>query len=706
MSDSDKKVSANHGGDSCECGGAGGAGGDDITPSGVSAQLLYRNLWLFVWLKTIGSYDSGAFSAALGTTNGIAEEWGLGSAQQGTLTSSVFLGNVIGCPLAGHLFSAYSEKHVMNGALAVHGVFTFLFATFPEYYMALFCRFFIGVSLAFIVVYTPVWVDEFAPKERQSIWMASHNAGVPIGIMMGYILATFFPSYVSVGWEWSFYIKCMLMVPTMVYIARVDSRSINTHKKSQGGGSGVLYAGEAHSNAVIRNIAVFRRKVYTLWQSVLPLLLNAVFMCSVLAMCSLYFVATGLQNFVTQYLLNEPFNASARTVMAGFGAAVVTAPVCGVIVGGILLDKVGGYQGNLKRVALFALFWGFFAASFSIVCIFVTTTTMFLIVISMVLFCGGAIIPPGAGLTMASLPIHSRSVGAALSQTLYNLLGNFSGPLLCGWVAEWTGQLKYGIMTLLISSAAGLVPMAGILIVALRGGGGVAAAAKPALVDVALVNVESGGGGGDGRLSFYDETKRGGYEDEEISAVSRVETVGAGGGAARRIKGPGYAAARPPHATTAAAAGGAAGVGGRPLQQASLPGAGAVAMSESMTVHPDMHHNAVNHSFASSRSGDGGRGAGAPYAAVRSVHEDDPSANNSLWLAADLQVTQDMSIPSQHSFGMDFVRSWLLSQSATGQNAAAPTNTGPAAAAAAAAAGNTPRRKAESVGDRFPREGS
>lgn len=506
----------------------------------IDAQVVYRNLWLFIWLKTIGSFDSGAFSAALGAEDGIGATWQLNLEEQGVLTSSVFLGNVFGCPLAGHLFSRYNEKRVLCGALILHTLFTFLFAAMPTVVWALLNRFFVGLTLSFIVVYTPVWVDEFAPKKRQSVWMASHNAGVPLGVMLGYIFAVG-PQMVlkGVGWNWAFYLKCLAMIPTIVYVARVDTRTINTIKTaasndkeadaenannaaaaalgvastnaavvptaaaaagnvagndSRGGGesggggrsssgpltlavliSSVTSTARTYANRVLstpldniptRVMSTVRYNLARFASFCGPIFCNVVYICSVASLTSLYFVATGLQNFVTQYLQEPPFNASMFTIMLGFGSAVVTAPVCGVIVGGILLDRIGGYKRNLWRVTLFLFFWGSCAVFFSIVCIFAETTRSFLLVMSAVLFCGGALIPPGAGLTMASLPDHLRSTGAAFSQTMYNLLGNFSGPLVCGFVAGRTGRLRNGIITLLLSSALGVVPLFGILIVA------------------------------------------------------------------------------------------------------------------------------------------------------------------------------------------------------------------------------------------------
>ncbi|CUI14865.1 Hypothetical protein, putative [Bodo saltans] len=51
----------------------------------IPRKVLLRNLTLFVILKILGSFDSGAFSATLNGENGITESWGLSVAQQRTV---------------------------------------------------------------------------------------------------------------------------------------------------------------------------------------------------------------------------------------------------------------------------------------------------------------------------------------------------------------------------------------------------------------------------------------------------------------------------------------------------------------------------------------------------------------------------------------------------------------------------------------------
>jgi hypothetical protein len=39
-----------------------------------------------------------------------------------------------------------------------------------------------------LVVYAPIWVDEFAPPDACTLWMSLMQAGVPLGVMAGYLV--------------------------------------------------------------------------------------------------------------------------------------------------------------------------------------------------------------------------------------------------------------------------------------------------------------------------------------------------------------------------------------------------------------------------------------------------------------------------------------------------------------------------------------
>jgi MFS family permease len=82
------------------------------------------------------------------------------------------------------------QKHDVRKILAfstlLNGVFCILFGLAPWVSALLMARFGIGATLAFITIYAPVWVDEFAPREHQTQWISLLQISIPLGVMAGY----------------------------------------------------------------------------------------------------------------------------------------------------------------------------------------------------------------------------------------------------------------------------------------------------------------------------------------------------------------------------------------------------------------------------------------------------------------------------------------------------------------------------------------
>lgn len=419
----------------------------DAPPTGT----LYNALIMFIALKILMSYDSGAFSISLGVDGGITDDLGLSAAAQGQLSSIVFMGNLCGCVVAGQFFSAFSARTILVYSVIFHGIFTFLFALATTFILSMITRFLIGVTLAFIVVYAPIWVDLFAPSSRSTTWMALVNVGVPIGTMLGFVVGGILPNYTSYSWRTTFFVKCVALIPVAIYTLKLD-RTFLEKKHS------TIALGEKSFGAQV--VLVITSSFWGLIDSARVLLVSPLYMATVGALSSLYFIVTALQNFVTPYLQDAPFNASTETIVVGFGFSVVTAPVAGVIAGGLLLDRRGGYQTNLVGATTFATIWAGVAGIICVFCMIATTSAGFLIPMWCILFCGGAIVPVGIGVIMASVPGDMRAPASSFSNIFFSFFGYYMGPLVCGYVIDWSGSVAVGIRATLSVSVLGFLFMA------------------------------------------------------------------------------------------------------------------------------------------------------------------------------------------------------------------------------------------------------
>lgn len=153
----------------------------------------------------------------------------------GVLGSLVYISLSIGCPVFGHLLRRYNAKVVLGTALAVNNAAMLLFALCPTSLpnLFVFIRCVVGFSQAALVVYSPVWIDEYAPAGRHASWMAYLQASTPFGIMLGYLAAsvfTFSGHDTILGlssFRWPFLVQVALVTPLLSAVWSVPSRHVN-----------------------------------------------------------------------------------------------------------------------------------------------------------------------------------------------------------------------------------------------------------------------------------------------------------------------------------------------------------------------------------------------------------------------------------------------------------------------------------------------
>jgi MFS family permease len=142
------------------------------------------------------------------------------------------------------------------------------------------------------------------------------------------------------------------------------------------------------------------------------------------------FVSTALTFWTTDYLTNV-MNFNESVVNYSFIIVSVTAPATGMIVGGILVQKMcGGYE---KKSAIL-----FVCISLILSCVFIIPIYLFnnLLPICVCLFgillFGGAAIPTIQGITICSVSHDLRASGNSVCNLIIYILGFSGGPFIYG----------------------------------------------------------------------------------------------------------------------------------------------------------------------------------------------------------------------------------------------------------------------------------
>ena len=187
--------------------------------------------------------------------------------------------------------------------------------------------------------------------------------------------------------------------------------------------------------------------------ALMQLLTNGVYMCTVMAVSCLFFVVTGIQFWVTKYIV-EVIGMDQTYVTPAFGGTSIIAPLLGVFAGGAFIDKIGGYKGasamasTLKCCAVFAAC----AAIAAIACAIVPKAiaqggdgdngnvvggfASCIGLIAVTLIFGGAVIPAATGVIVSSVPWELRNLGSAFSMLIFQQFGYALAPIVSAGVAE------------------------------------------------------------------------------------------------------------------------------------------------------------------------------------------------------------------------------------------------------------------------------
>lgn len=157
------------------------------------------------------------------------------------------------------------------------------------------------------------------------------------------------------------------------------------------------------------------------------------------------FISTFLQQWMKKYL-TDVIKLTESQAEVSFVVTCVTAPLLGIIVGGIILQKVGGYQ---RISALYVVFVNcILCGILAIVAGFTTSITGAAIVFWVYLFFGAMVDPCIYGILLSTLPLEMKGSGYSLQYIAASIIGVSSAPFLYGFIHEHT---KNSLPTLAMS---------------------------------------------------------------------------------------------------------------------------------------------------------------------------------------------------------------------------------------------------------------
>lgn len=410
--------------------------------------------------------DHGIIPAA---TKEIEEDMDISEFELGLLGSLVYLGLVAGSISASVTFQKYSAKRILLFSGLGNIISLFIFPTSSNLFFLCLSRLFTGYFQVFFVIYFPVWIDIHG-KEMRTKWLTLLQMSVVVGIFLGYAVTALFVQFLS--WHASFYLQIVMLTFCMTRFVLFKEEDVSAGGHMQSTSVTMTFDAEDHYLPALTStmfMAAGTNQDYNLADSspttptpkeglidsdemlsagspekhrpslkknLRLLWKNEIYRYEMLSLTCLYFVVTGLQFWVSDYWRSVLF-VEKETVFLVFSLITCTGPTLGVILGGLVLDKLGGYTG--KYAVDFILVSGFLSSLAGTPTPFLESFPLTVVCMWLQMFFGGAIMPAVTGVMISSVPKSMRAVGNSIAQLFGNLLGFGPAPFLYGFVINLTG---------------------------------------------------------------------------------------------------------------------------------------------------------------------------------------------------------------------------------------------------------------------------
>ncbi len=414
------------------------------------------------------NYDTGVIPASLIE---ITKEITLDYSEQALIGSLVYLGLSCSSLFVSVIFSNYSPSKVCSLVLLFNCLSCFTFSLTSNKIILFVMRFLMGATEAFIVIYGPVWVNNYSPLEYSTTWMGILHSCTVLGVVTGYISASIIINFFSPSLTWRFsiqiqgfaeiifalffwfendeYINVDVRKTISINDIELDNRNFTYFNNSNVNNNiysiTVPHASNASfpANSRVRN-RKFNPRIDSIETSNLGryllqakiVLTTPLYISITLGLCSIYFIVTGIQFWMTKYLI-EILEGEPLLVNTIFSIISVTAPLLGVILGGTFSDKYGGYKGeNAIKAIKICIAFGLISFVFAFPMGFLFQMIYLCILLWTFLFFGAAIIPIGTGIMISSVQKDCQATSSSISQLIFNLLGYFFSPMLTGYIMD------------------------------------------------------------------------------------------------------------------------------------------------------------------------------------------------------------------------------------------------------------------------------
>ena len=445
------------------------------TTISLSRKMRWIVFIILIMVTILMDLDQGILSS---TTTTLMEDFKMTERELGGLGSMIFLGTAIGCVCSFTLINKFNRKYLLLATMCFDALSLFFITQTTNLLILYFCRVIAGFAQSFLAIYTPVWSDQFGIHKYKSIMLSIIHLMSNLGYLFGYVIG------IVVGWENSFYLVNILLIIHIAIIfmflpdkyfsmnlmplkAKIEiNNKEKNHEKNEKEEKLIKQIEDIDINIVVDDNEEQKEKLNkekennenedngekneeeddnsSLFEDIqkkdqdiskesiishLKILIKSpIFILMNTLLASLFIIVSAIQFWINDYLEFGLLIGDEKKRLYYFTAIVITSPTAGIILGGILSGKVGGYDS--EKAIYIPLVTSFFVCIIANIVPLTTNLFIFVPFFWIYLFLGSVLLPVTSGIILVSVDKKYAGSANAVSALIYNILGRLPGPNL------------------------------------------------------------------------------------------------------------------------------------------------------------------------------------------------------------------------------------------------------------------------------------
>ena len=271
----------------------------------------------------------------------LKKEFNLNDEKYGNLGTAYGFGSLLGSLIFALIIRIVNNKYLICGMITINCFCNFIFFFTINFSILLTSRFVSVFASVFCFIYFPIWVENFAMKKWVNFMQTTVQVANTVGNIIGYFIYLILGSH---KWKDGFFIESFSILFLVLIMLMIPSRYYNKNKK------------------IKNNVEITDSKVTQLEKKglgidsseniVKEIFLNFPFIMIVLYRANRIFIFQALNFWFSDYLQNSLSEKNPKVIFWSYSITMVFSSLIGNILGGIVINKIGGTKSKFSFLAM------------------------------------------------------------------------------------------------------------------------------------------------------------------------------------------------------------------------------------------------------------------------------------------------------------------------------------------------------------------